>query len=539
MPQSYSLFGLGLCILSAYLVSYLQHVLCPEEPDADRTRYPPGPTPWPLVGNLFFFGKLLKNPDRELVALAHRYGGTCMLWFGSKPVLIINKAEDAEELLDKKGSMYSDRPAQNPFREQTWPWRLVITGLGEQFRLLRRVYHNLLSPQHSASFQKYQDYESKMMLRDLLTVPEGFLSHTERFAMSVIFSAVYGVRLAQLDHPTMVEFYHVWEDMLKYFQPGTLLLDYFPMLQKLPICLQPWLRLATRLRERESSLHNAFLRSLKMQVEAGEEPRCFGSDLVKIQEDQGIDDNKAIHILAMLIGAGADTTSSVLQSFFKVMALNPDAVCAAQEELDRIVGPSRLPSWKDEPNLPYMRALIKEVHRWAPIGSLGVPHATSSCDTHQHRRIPKGTIVFPNLTYLNRDPERYHDPDLFMPERFLGDDVDANANVSASASAYQADFRRRNHFHYGFGRRLCQGIIVAESSLFIVIARVLWAFDICPRRGEPPLDLNDKIAGLVTKPKPYRVRIEARSAAARNVIEQAAEAACTDILDFDSVELPA
>lgn len=47
------------------------------------------------------------------------------------------------------------------------------------------------------------------------------------------------------------------------------------------------------------------------------------------------------------------------------------------------------------------------------------------------------------------------------------------------------------------------------------------------------------VAGLVTKPKPYRVRIEARSAAARNVIEQAAEAACTDILDFDSVELPA
>lgn len=37
----------------------------------------------------------------------------------------------------------------------------------------------------------------------------------ERFAMSVIFSACYGVRLAQLGHPVMTEFYAVWEVMLE------------------------------------------------------------------------------------------------------------------------------------------------------------------------------------------------------------------------------------------------------------------------------------------------------------------------------------
>lgn len=80
--------------------------------------------------------------------------------------------------------------------------------------MLRRIYNTLLGPQQSAEFRKYQDYEAKVMLKDLSEAPSHFLAHTERFALSVIFSAVYGVRLQQLDHPIMIEFYAVWEDML-------------------------------------------------------------------------------------------------------------------------------------------------------------------------------------------------------------------------------------------------------------------------------------------------------------------------------------
>jgi cytochrome P450 len=156
-------------------------------------------------------------------------------------------------------------------------------------------------------------------------------------------------------------------------------------------------------------------------------------------------------------------------------------------ELDRVVGPSRLPTWADEQNLPYVRALIKEVHRWAPIGSLGIPHATSKPDVYEGRTIPGGTIVFPNLTALSRDSNRYEDPDQFEPERFLGDELDA------SSSALHPDYMKRDHFHYGFGRRLCQGIFVAEASLYIVVSRVLWAYDIAPKPGAAPLEMDAKM----------------------------------------------
>jgi cytochrome P450 len=156
-------------------------------------------------------------------------------------------------------------------------------------------------------------------------------------------------------------------------------------------------------------------------------------------------------------------------------------------ELDRVVGADRLPTWDDEQNLPYLRALIKEVHRWAPITSLSVPHATSEEDMYQGHRIPKGTIVFPNVTSLSRDPEIYDNGEEFRPERFLGNDMHASACVN------HPDYLKRDHYHYGFGRRVCQGIFVAEASLFIVIARIIWAFNITPQAGAPPLSLDDKI----------------------------------------------
>ncbi|KAF2621129.1 cytochrome P450 [Macroventuria anomochaeta] len=356
-----------------------------------------------------------------------------MLCFGNNPVLIISLLFVSKYLLDKRGTTYSSRPAHNDFHT---------------FRLIRRVYHNPLGPKPSADFRKYQDFESKILISALLN-------------QHVIFSACYGARLEQLEHPIMTEFYAVWEIMLQYSQPGSLLFDVFPFLGYLPESMQPWKKLAAKLRVRGFKLNRAFLHTLKKQANEGCAPQCFGTHLVQIQVEEGIDNDRACDILAMLIGAGADTTSSNLRSFFEVM-------------LGRVVGSSRMPTWEDEVSLPYVRAVIKEFHRWAPIGSLSVPHATTMPDLYQGNIIPQGTVVFPNLTGFvavdaisegvttqgsNRSPERYDNPEDFAPERFLGD------NLDASASALDPDFKKRDHFHYGFGRHLCQGIFVAEASL--------------------------------------------------------------------------
>ena len=53
------------------------------------------------------------------------------------------------------------------------------------------------------------------------------------------------------------------------------------------------------------------------------------------------------------------------------MALNPDVLKRAQEEVDRVVGNDRLPSFSDRDNLPYINAVVKETLRWETVAPTG------------------------------------------------------------------------------------------------------------------------------------------------------------------------
>lgn len=251
----------------------------------ERPKLPDGPRRLAFLGNVFTLSRMHTSPDRELLQIAQRWGDICMLWCGLTPVIVVNSPKAAYELMTNRSAVYSSRPEHNNFRSGMWPWRLITTPVGGRFRLLRKIYHGLLSPRNAASIRKYQDYESTVMLGHLLDQPEHFIGDSERFSLSVIFSAVYGVRLADLGHPLMREFFGLWAVMLRFYQPGSLLVDFFPPLQRLPRWLQPWLGLASRLRTRETSLHLAFLRNLSDASKDGRAPDCFGRSLLEVRSD--------------------------------------------------------------------------------------------------------------------------------------------------------------------------------------------------------------------------------------------------------------
>ena len=82
--------------------------------------------------------------------------------------------------------------------------------------------------------------------------------------------------------------------------------------------------------------------------------------------------------------------------------------------------------------------------------------------------------------------------------------------LSAAEAAVTSDPNGRDHYAYGGGRRICPGMHVAERSLFLNIARLLWGFDINHSKDEAgndiPVDATFKgmVPGATAAPRPFK-----------------------------------
>jgi hypothetical protein len=200
-------------------------------------------------------------------------------------------------------------------------------------------------------------------------------------------------------------------------------------------------------------------------------------------------------VLTVSSAAGAETTAAAMNWWMLAMVTYPEVQKRAQKELDTVVGQTRIPTYADLPHLPYIRAVVKEVLRWRPPGPLGVPHLSTEDDWYNGMFIPKGSIIISNIWDLNHDPKIYGDDAAhFNPARFL----DTNGEVMSLAP----ESKEEGHVTYGFGRRVCVGKHVANNSLFIDFALMLWACNIKPGKDTNgnviPIDVDGCIEdGLV------------------------------------------
>lgn len=237
-----------------------------------------------------------------------------------------------------------------------------------------------------------------------------------------------------------------------------------------------------------------------------------------------------------LIEAGSETTSATLNNCLYLILSSPDCVGRAHEELDRVVGPNRTPTFDDEPNLPYIRGMIKETLRMRPINKFGNNHFNIEDDWYSGYFIPKGSIVMANWWSIHYDEKYYPQPDKFLPERWL------DYPHSASKAAALPDGTQRDHLTYGGGRRICAGIHLAEKSLFINVARILWGFDIGLARNEDgmpiALDFSTKSLqkGSSSVTRPFPCEIKARSQHHEKIMREEWTVAQKKGIDFSHIQ---
>ncbi|OOQ83170.1 cytochrome P450 monooxygenase [Penicillium brasilianum] len=501
-------------------------------------RLPPGPTPLPFLGNKLIIPS--SSPWIQFEKWSQIYGPIFTLWIGRRPTIIISDPNVAVDLLEKRSTKFSSRPRFVVMGELYWDNAgILVQPYGKEWQVRRRMLHQALNPSALRLYKPVQEAEAARLCRALLDQPNSYEGLIDRFTASVVFSIAYGHRIDSMNSKVIRQRLEFMQYSASLNVPGRYLVESIPWLKHVPNFLAPWKAEIQRRGREEAATNVALLRRVQDELRTAKTPSDVPHSLSKLLLEAREADPTTFGVLserdfsfvpASLFGAGSDTTASTLCSAILMLVTNPHVQAAAHAELDHIVGMTRLPTFHDEKDLPYLKALCNETLRIRPVAVLGgTPHANSVADTYKGYYIPQGTTILSNSWAINLNSTYYPNPHRFNPLRFL--DVDAqtlsylpkfSAEDLAETSPPQSHPAKEGHSSFGWGRRICPGAGLAQNSLFIALARLLWAFEFRPVReangDERRYDTFAYTQGFNIRPQPFECDIHVRSERHRQVL---------------------
>ncbi|KAL3462651.1 cytochrome P450 [Aspergillus heterothallicus] len=496
-------------LASLYILSLVFH-----RASASTRPLPPGPKPLPLIGNV----RDMPEPGAPdwLHWLKHKsiYGPISTVSVLGQRLIIVNDAKIALELLEKRSAIYSGRPSL-PFADLCGMGGTVLMqGYGKRLQTYRKYIHREMgSAVNVARFDRTQETEVRRFLARLLDAPQNLPGHARGMAGGFVLKVLYGYNLDYTGVDPLLDYIEkALERFIPALVPGTWLVDAFPFLRHIPIWFPGarFRRIAQGLKHDLASLTDLPVCFVKRQLKAGNHEPSYVSNLLGDTTNTvapGSQEENDIKWSAVsLYFGGSDTTVSTITSLFLAMALNPEVQRCAQEEIDRVVGRDRLPGFADRNKLPYINAMVKESLRWHPVTPMGLAHSVTEDDTYEGYHIPKGSVIMPNTWAFCHDPTDYKDPMSFNPERFLGSSPERDPQA----------------FVFGFGRRICPGRILADSSLYLTVAMSLAAFDISKPENGVYGDKGDDeprfLPGITSNPAPFEMRLRLRDERYRDLV---------------------
>ncbi|KAJ7491019.1 cytochrome P450 [Mycena latifolia] len=429
-------------------------------------------------------------------------------------MVVLNSATDAVNLLSKRSAIYSDRPFPPMAgvlmrREKS----MFYISYNERFKTYRRMMHRTFNPAAAQVYWEIQEHEAQILVDNIVSFPDKLVEHLRRNAAAVIMKIAYGYTVSRNDD----HFVALAEEHMRLGSvvgaPGKWLVDSLPFLRFLPEWF-PGAGFKRQAREWSEEMYSQFLQPLSWvqdQIVAGKAVPSFASTLLQPTDGPPADADAEDIILwaaGALYIAGADTSVSVLTTFFFMMMMNPTVQHRAQAEVDAFIAKEqRLPTLQDQEALSYLACVVKEVLRWSPPAPMGLFHCTSEPDTYKDFLIPAKTTVITNIWAMMHDESVYPDPFVFDPERFKGDNPQADPRDCV----------------FGFGRRICAGQHLAETSLWIQMVMSLATVTISKPADEDGRTIEPKVeftTAIVSHVKPFRYQIAPRSPRALALVRQ-------------------
>uniref|UniRef100_A0A8C0JF30 Cytochrome P450 n=1 Tax=Chelonoidis abingdonii TaxID=106734 RepID=A0A8C0JF30_CHEAB len=452
-------------------------------PRSQRSHLPPGPTPLPFLGNVLQLK--VEGMLNSLRELRDKYGPVFTVHLGPRRVVVLWGYEAVKEALEDRADEFSGRGKLAAFEEVVQGFGLLFSN-GERWWQLRRfslaALQDLGTGQRSVEKQ-IQDEAQRLVeefkktkvpkLLDGLNVP--------RSASSVICSIVFGQRFDYADksfldllvktNQVFVRLSSTWGQLYERF---SWIMRFLPGPHK-------------QIFQDLEDINSFILERIKAnQVSLDRDnPRDFIDCFLLQMEKEILNPATEFHLRNLVLTAfnlffvGTETVSSTLRYGLLILLKHPEVEEKMTQEIDRVIGRSRMPAVEDRSRMPYTNAVIHEIQRFSDVIPMNLPHALTR-DTHfRGYTIPKGTEVFPVLSSVLRDPSRFRDPERFNPMRFLDEQGQFKANEASMP--------------FSTGKRSCVGQELARMELFIFLTAILQNFTLkCP---VPPRDIDLRLRG--------------------------------------------
>ncbi|XP_035257048.1 cytochrome P450 1B1 [Anguilla anguilla] len=472
---------------------------------------PPGPFPWPVIGNAAQLGSA---PHLYFSRMAQKYGEVFQIKLGSRAVVVLN-GDAIRTALIKKGADFAGRPDFTSFQFVSNGKSMAFGNYSDWWKAHRKIAQTTVRTFSTGNVHTKKVLENHVLSegRELLHLFMKMTNERKYFqpltyltvSTANIMSAVcFGKRYSYDD----AEFQAVVgrnDQFTKTVGAGSIV-DVMPWLQYFP---NPIKTIFGNFKD----LNREFYGFISQKV--AEHRKTIQSRTVRdmtdafiLALDQGLTSSTGVFLdkeyvpptVSDIFGASQDTLSTALQWIILVLVRFPDIQKQLREEVDKVVDSSRLPSIEDQPRLPYVMAFLYEVMRFTSFIPLTIPHSTTTDTAIQGYRIPKDTVVFINQWSINHSPAKWVRPEVFDPNRFLDKSGALDKDQTSSVLIFS------------LGKRRCIGEDLSKMQLFLYTTLLIHQ---CLFKANPaePLSL-DYLYGLTLKPKAFSIAVEHRNSMA-------------------------
>ncbi|CAA7023242.1 unnamed protein product [Microthlaspi erraticum] len=449
-------------------IVFFTSILIAKNTRKTKKNLPPGPPRFPIIGNLHQLGT---KPHRSMFKLSEKYGSLMSLKFGNVSTVVASAPETVKEVLKTFDIDCCSRPYMTYGARLSYNLKdLGFSPYSNYWKEVRKLtVVELYTAKRVQSFRHIREEEVASFVDFIkesasLENPVNFNHKLLKLSASVICRLGFGISLkgSKLEN-TFEEVVHGVMEVVGSFAAA----DYFPVIggiidritglhgkcEKVFKAMDSFFDEAIKHHLEDESIKDDII-DLLLKMERGE---------IGLGEIQFTRDNTKGILLNVLV-AGIDSSAETVTWVMTHLIANPRVMKKAQAEVREVIQNKDHITEVDIERLEYLKMVVKEAFRINPIVPLLVPREAIKDVKIGGYAIPKKTWIYINIWAIHRNPNVWENPEAFIPERFLDNEI---------------DYKGLNFelLPFGSGRRMCPGLGMGMALVHLTLINLLYRFD--------------------------------------------------------------